>query len=362
MQFTTIMLDGLAGELNKEQREYEEIVLQNAGQMKSMIDDLLEVTRLENGKLSVEPENLLVSDAVSDTLNTLHGNACAGGVSLSSHLPSGLPAAYADPIRLRQVLIILVDNGIKFTPFGGTVKIHVRLLEDDPDSLCIDVSDTGSGIEPNHLNRIFERLYQTLDDCRPTNGLGLGLFICKELVRLQGGKIWVESEWQKGSTFSFTLPIFSFKKLLLPLIKNDRWPLKSAALVTVEICRRDAWTSGESQEKWSREVRNLLRSCVLPNLDVLLPKMTSSGEEGRFFVVAFADEKGATVLANRIQEQFERFPHLIQETQNLTVSHTMMNSFAIGGNPSVDELVTTFIASLEEAIRSRSVLGTGHHA
>jgi signal transduction histidine kinase len=213
MLFTTNMLDGLAGEINEEQREYEHIVLEKAGQMKSMINALLDVTRLESGNLTVEAQNLSVSDAVSDTFNTLKENAGAAGVSLSCQLPSGLPAAYADPTRLRQILFNLVDNAIKFTPFGGTVKIQVRPLEKDSEFLCIEVSDTGSGIEPKNIERIFERLYQTLHDCRPSSSLGIGLFVCKGLVMQQGGQIWVESELHKGSTFSFTLPVHSLKSI-----------------------------------------------------------------------------------------------------------------------------------------------------
>jgi signal transduction histidine kinase len=209
MQMTSITLDGLAGEISQNQREYGEIVLRKAHQMLSMVNALLQVTRLENGKLTVEPEKLSVCDAVSDTIKALNDSASAGGVSLSSHFFSGLPMAYADPTRVRQILFNLVDNGIKFSPIGGMVEIKVRPLDKDLGFLCIEVSDTGCGIEPKNIERIFERLYQTLDDCRPGKSLGLGLFISKELVLLQGGQIWVESELQRGSSFSFTLPAVS---------------------------------------------------------------------------------------------------------------------------------------------------------
>jgi signal transduction histidine kinase len=212
MQMTSLTLDGLVGRISQEQREYGEIVLQNSHQMLSMINALLQVTRLENEKLTVEPETFSVSDAVSDTIKAFNGKASAGGVSLSCQFPSGLPMAYADPTRVRQILFNLVDNGIKFSPIGGVVEIRVRPLDKDLRFLCIEVSDTGSGIEPKNIERIFERLYQTLDDCRPGKSLGLGLFISKELVLLQGGQIWVESEFQKGSSFSFTLPAVSLEK------------------------------------------------------------------------------------------------------------------------------------------------------
>jgi PAS domain S-box-containing protein len=142
-QFTSILLGGVAGELNEEQREYQEIVLKNIRQLQSMIDDLLEVTRLETGKLTVEPECVSVSDAVTDTLNTVKGTARAKGVTLSCDLPPDLPSARADQTRLRQILIILLDNAIKFTSSGGAAKIRARLLPQDPRFLLIEVWDSG---------------------------------------------------------------------------------------------------------------------------------------------------------------------------------------------------------------------------
>jgi signal transduction histidine kinase len=222
-QFTTILIGGLAGELNKEQLEYQQIVLRNIRQLQSMIDDLLEVTRLETRKLTVDLERVSVVMAVTDTFNTLEGTARAKGVSLTYDLPSNLPSAYADQTRLRQILIILLDNAIKFTPDGGFVTIQARLLEKDSRFLLLEVSDTGLGISPEIGERIFERLYQVSERTETSRkGLGLGLYICKELVTLQGGQIWAKRRPQKGSTFSFTLPVFSLDDSVVPLNKNDR--------------------------------------------------------------------------------------------------------------------------------------------
>jgi PAS domain S-box-containing protein len=174
-QFTSILLGGLAGELNSEQREYQEIVLRNIGQLQSMIDDLLEVTRLETGKLTIEPESVSVADAVTDTFNTLLGTAEGKGVALSYDLPADLPPVHADRTRLRQILIILLDNAIKFTPAGGAVTIQARPLPQDPRFLLFEVSDTGCGIGPVISERIFERLYQVSDRIQTSRkGLGLG--------------------------------------------------------------------------------------------------------------------------------------------------------------------------------------------
>jgi PAS domain S-box-containing protein len=209
-QFTTILLGGLAGALNKEQREYQQIVLKNIRQLQAMIDDLLEVTRLETGKLTVEPERVSVMIAVTDTFNTLKGSARAKGVTLSYDLAPNLPSVHADPTRLRQILIILLDNAIKFTPEGGSVTIKAIVLQQDTRLLLLEVSDTGVGIDPQITENIFERLYQVSERTEGSRkGLGLGLYICKELVMRQGGTIWAKRRPQNGSTFSFTLPVFS---------------------------------------------------------------------------------------------------------------------------------------------------------
>jgi signal transduction histidine kinase len=119
----------------------------------------------------------------------------------------GLPMVLADPVRLRQVLANLVDNAIKFTPAPGTIVVRHRHLENEPEMLCLTVTDTGCGIRPEDTARIFERLSQvaeTIDERR--QGLGLGLYICSELMQRHGGRIWVESELGQGSTFCLILP------------------------------------------------------------------------------------------------------------------------------------------------------------
>jgi PAS domain S-box-containing protein len=361
-QFTTILLGGLAGELNPEQREYQQIVLKNIGQLQSMIDDLLEVTRLEAGKLTVEPESVSVANAVSDTFNTLQVTARSKGVTLSSDLPPDLPTAYADPTRLRQILIILLDNAIKFTPAGGSVDIQARVAQQDPRFLLLEVSDTGCGISPEIAGRLFERLYQVSEPIQASRkGLGLGLYICKELVTRQGGQIWVKRRPQQGSTFSFTLPAFSLNSLIAPLLKNGRWPAATAALVMVETCMRGAWPSRESQEEWSHEARNLLQRCLLPDLDVLLPTMGSCAQGECFFVAAFADDTGASVLANRIRGQFERLLLLKEAGLTFSVSHSMLPPLSHHGDASPDSVVTSMATRLEEAMASHLNPAAVHH-
>jgi signal transduction histidine kinase len=208
--FSTIIADGLAGETTPQQNEYLQIVLRNVDQLKAMIEDLLHVTRDKSAEISVELQPFPVSEAIVYALQTLAGAAKSKRIEVSFDAAPELPAVYADPMRLRQILIILVDNAIKFTPVGGQVIVRVGLCNGDLRTLLLEVADTGCGIGIEMVERIFERLYQVdPSDHAGRRGLGLGLHIAKDLVTRQGGLIWVESCLQAGSQFFFTLPVAS---------------------------------------------------------------------------------------------------------------------------------------------------------
>ena len=207
--FSTIIADGLAGQTTQQQDAYLQIIQKNVRQLHAMIEDLLAVTAVKTGKLGVHPQRVSVSESIVDAVHTLQGASDAKGVDLSFSSAADL-AAYVDPSRLLQVLIILCDNAIKFTPAGGSVKVQARVFEKNLDFLVVEVSDTGCGIKPELTERIFEHLYQVTDASQAgRKGLGLGLHIARELVMLQGGEIWANNPPPEvGSQFSFTVPVF----------------------------------------------------------------------------------------------------------------------------------------------------------
>ena len=134
------------------------------------------------------------------------------------------------------MLINLIDNAVKFTPGEGAVTVEACRVPTDPDFICVSVTDTGCGIKPEARNLIFERLYQDADAVdNNRKGVGLGLFITKELVRLHGGRIWVVSETGQGSTFSFTLPLYSLSRLLLPVVSCNNSLRDAFVLVRVDL-------------------------------------------------------------------------------------------------------------------------------
>jgi hypothetical protein len=187
------------------------------------------------------------------------------------------------------------------------------------------------------------------------------LYICKELASLQGGEIWVTQQPLCGSRFSFTIPVFSLDSVVAPLLKNGTWPANSMSLVTVTLGLSDAAPFKEFQEDWLRDARSLLERCLLPDLDVLLPRTHAHGTGEQFFVAAFADDVGASVLVNRIRSQFERHGRLNECGLTLSIAHKVLSTREDGKEMSADLLITTLASTLEAAIESEILTGAVHH-
>ena len=348
-QFVTILLDGLAGELQPEQHEYMGIVLRNVKQLQSMINDLLEVTRVQAGKLMIEPQRTSISDAVAYAVDTLQGAATAKRIALSSDMALLLPSICTDPIRLRQILIILVDNAIKFTSANGEVKIQARVSEKDPSLLVLEVADSGCGISPDMTERIFDRLFQTSDpSVEGRKGLGLGLYICKELVTRQGGQIWARSTLGQGSVFSVTFPIFSLPTLIAPAFRKEGRSNGPVTLVVTEIGSQSGWLSEDVRAEQSHGVREVLQRCLHSHLDVLLPKMGIAGAVELFFIVAITDAIGGEAISKRIREQLH--DHVQQAGLTLSTSYHSLTPAKRSPGESIEDVLEQLASGVQELI------------
>jgi signal transduction histidine kinase len=348
-QFVTILLDKLAGELNLEQREYLEIVFRNVKQLHAMINDLLEVTRMQAGKLQIELQQTSISDAIIYAVDTLQGAATAKGITLTSEIELRLPPACGDPTRIRQILIILLDNAIKFTPANGAVKVKAGVSEEDPNLLLLEVSDTGCGISPEMTERIFERLFQTADPASAgRKGLGLGLFICKELVTRQGGRIWARSALGKGAVFSLTLHVFSLPNLIAPALKRERHTEGPITLVVTEIGSQTGWLSEQVRAEQSQGVREVLQRCMHADLDILLPKMGPVGATELFFLLAITDEIGGDAIAKRIQERMDEYEQTQKAGLTTSTSYRSVGAIKRNASESMKEFVEKVAAQIQE--------------
>ena len=302
--FTTNVLDGLLGDLTPEQREHLTFALDNVKQLKDMVSDLLDITRVETHKLNVEPQHASPVKLIAEALSTCRTNAAAKNISLRSDVRPDLPFVWADPARVRQILINLIDNGIKFTPEGGTITVESRPIVEGEGFLCLSVSDTGCGISPANREAIFDRLAQVKSRAEASrSGLGLGLFIARELVSRHAGRIWVESQLGRGSTFYFTLPVFSLAKLCAHVFTASNLEKGFVILIAVDVVPIE----GVVQADILPEIRRVLERCIHAGQDVLLPSMSDADPVETFFIVACTDPSGFTVIASRIGRELQNF-------------------------------------------------------
>ena len=201
--YTKLMLDGLDGEITEQQEADLKRVAQAADNLLALINDLLDLSKIEAGRMEIHPEEVELTVIVNEVMELVRPAASAKGLQVRSFITSQLPKAFVDPAKTRQILANLMANAVKFTDRG-----NVTLEGAEAQGwITVAISDTGIGIPAQALGFIFEEFRQAdSSTTRKYGGTGLGLAITRRLVELQGGRIWVDSEHGRGSTFRFTLP------------------------------------------------------------------------------------------------------------------------------------------------------------
>jgi GAF domain-containing protein/anti-sigma regulatory factor (Ser/Thr protein kinase) len=203
--FSEVLLEKLFGELNDKQNEYVDDILSSGRHLLSLINDILDLSKIEAGHMELELTSFDLPTAVENALVLIKERASRHGVRLERVVDEELGDFRGDERKLKQVLVNLLSNAVKFTPEGGKIQVRAGL---DNGAVKISVSDTGIGIAPEHHETIFEEFRQVGSDyARKREGTGLGLTLTKKFVEMHGGRIWVESEPGKGSTFTFILPV-----------------------------------------------------------------------------------------------------------------------------------------------------------
>ena len=203
--FASVLEDEVAGRLNEDQAKYVKRILTGSNVLCSLVDDLLDLSRIQAGKFALNCERVDFCAAARDVLTNLLPLAEQKSISLIDKLPCDLPALTSDRNRIGQILVNLVNNAIKFTDEGGSVSIRAR-VEDE--SLLCEVQDTGIGIAPEDQERLFHPFTQVdMSSTRKAGGTGLGLSICRALVEAHGGTIGVNSTPGEGSVFWFRIPM-----------------------------------------------------------------------------------------------------------------------------------------------------------
>jgi len=203
--FSELMLDGVPGEINDEQRQCLNDILSSGQHVLNLVNDVLDLSKVEAGKMELKPENLSLADVIDGVVQTVRPLLDDNRHKLGVSVEEGLPLVRADKNRLRQIFLNLLSNAINFTPAGGQLGIEVSR---EGDWCQVSVIDNGIGIRKEDQERIFEPFCQ-LDNplTKEKTGTGLGLTLVNQIIEKHGGRIWVESEYGKGSRFTFTLPL-----------------------------------------------------------------------------------------------------------------------------------------------------------
>jgi signal transduction histidine kinase len=203
--FSDVMLNGMAGPMSDEQKEFALDIRDSGKHLLTLINDILDLSKIEAGRMELDIARFDLHTAMDNALTLVQGRAERHGIRLQTEFSPAVSDYNGDERKFKQIVINLLSNAVKFTPEGGSVKLAADRVNG---AYSISVSDTGIGIAPEDQEKIFEEFKQVGSDyARKAEGTGLGLTLTRKLVELHGGRISVESEPGRGSKFTFTLPL-----------------------------------------------------------------------------------------------------------------------------------------------------------
>jgi signal transduction histidine kinase len=209
--YVQMMLKGALGNITEEQTKSLNVVLRNTNRLDNLIQDILDISRLESGTMKFIPNKTNIKEMIQDVAETMKSSADRKDINVKTKIKGEIPFLTIDDDRLKQVIINLVNNAIKFSEENKEIIISAELIDSD---ILFEVQDFGRGIPEDKLENVFETFYQVDSGVdRKFGGAGLGLAISRGIVLAHGGKIWVESKVGEGSSFKFTIPVKAVEDL-----------------------------------------------------------------------------------------------------------------------------------------------------
>jgi signal transduction histidine kinase len=203
--FSDVLLERMFGELNERQEEYVRDIRDSGQHLLELINEILDLSKVEAGRMELEPALLALPALLEQGLALVRERAARQRLTLGLEISHGVGDVWADEVKLKQVVVNLLTNAVKFTPVGGRVDVDARVVGEE---VIVSVRDTGVGIAASDQERIFEA-FQRGDRRASVEGTGLGLTLSKRFVELHGGRMWVQSALGSGSTFGFAIPVGS---------------------------------------------------------------------------------------------------------------------------------------------------------
>jgi two-component system, NtrC family, sensor kinase len=203
--FSEVLLERMFGALNDKQEEYINDILASGRHLLSLINDILDLAKIEAGRMDLDVEDFELAPAIENALVLIRERATRKSLTLETQLPADLGSVRGDQRKIKQVLVNLLSNAVKFTPEGGRIEVHAQRVDGQAE---VSVIDTGIGIAAEDFETVFEEFRQVgTDYAKKHEGTGLGLALSRKFVELHGGRIWLKSRPGEGSTFTFTIPV-----------------------------------------------------------------------------------------------------------------------------------------------------------
>jgi signal transduction histidine kinase len=310
-----LMLSGKTGEINENQEKFLSVAERNINRLTNILNDLLNLSRIESGKIELKFENIELKDIIELAASSLRPHADVKSIQIAVETPESLPEIYGDQEKIEQILTNLIGNAIKFTPSGGKILISVKPPSYDQtggygNMVAISVKDTGIGIPAEHLGAIFEKFHQVEGSLhRSVSGTGLGLAITKGLVEAHQGKILVQSDVGKGSTFTFTLPVSQSERrgphFRFILDKEFHQAQENNAPLTLFLIQV-LDEGGEVKEAIISKLEESVKQCLCRKADILLRR----DKEKILAALCEANLEGSQVIRRRIEEGIQK--HLLE--------------------------------------------------
>ncbi len=314
---TSLVFDEITGPINEGQHECLKSVLRNCIRLGALIDDLLNTSKLESGKMKLECSKINIKELLLELINDFKPKFQTKSQELYLEAPDNILPVLADKEKIIQVLTNLVGNAFKFTPEGGYVTIEVK---QESDYVIVEVKDSGIGISEEDQKIIFEKFSQVKKEPGAgAKGTGLGLSIAKEIVELHAGDIWVKSQSGKGSTFSFSLHIYSsMAKFYVQLAENIKKAKRNGVTITLILMRIKYRNNNISYNETGiiRSISGLLEENIEKQMHRSSDKMLQYPQKDTFAILLESDEQGAMGYINRLRKSFSQ-----ELLDNMTVGY-----------------------------------------
>ena len=295
----SLVLDEIVGPLNEEQKKFLGITKNNIDKLVKAITDILDFSKLESGRIAMHKRKMNINDVIKDVYNETKKAAEEKNLRFDLELSDGMEPVWLDPDRVAQALKNLISNAIKFNKENGEIKIYSRKVErNGKEAVRVSIEDKGIGISKEELNNLFKD-FNPLDSSmtRRHRGIGLGLAVCKGIIDLHGGDVWVESEKGAGSRFIFTLPIYrsdnEFNFLLDEAMARAIYNNMELALVIFGVKR-----AKDATEKVLAAIEKEIKSAVRGPED----KVARFESGNLIAVIAGTDKAGAIKILRRVKE------------------------------------------------------------